>query len=76
MRLYTTKDMKERLGVSDNRPLADFLPALTIAAKNLATEMMNYNVEQKDIYGEESITVEHIDNNRERLLQGGFEYGV
>lgn len=60
---YTTKDMKERLGVGDNRPLADFLPTLTIAAKNLATEMTNYNVEQKDLYGEESITVEHIDNN-------------
>ncbi|MBE5838631.1 DNA damage-inducible protein D [Butyrivibrio sp.] len=60
---YTTRDMKERLGVGDNRPLADFLPTLTIAAKNLATEMTNYNVEQKDLYGEESITVEHIDNN-------------
>lgn len=60
---YTTKDMKERLGVGDNRPLADFLPTLTIAAKNLATEMTNYNVEQKDLYGEESITIEHIDNN-------------
>lgn len=29
-------------------PLADRLPTLTIAAKNLATEMTNYNVEQKD----------------------------
>ena len=40
--------MKERLGVKDSRPLADFLPTLTIAAKNLATEMKNYNVEEKD----------------------------
>jgi len=39
--------MKEKLGVSDKRPLADFLPTLTIAAKNLATEMTNYNVEEK-----------------------------
>ena len=38
---YTTKEMKEKLGVKDNRPLADFLPTLTIAAKNLATEMTN-----------------------------------
>ena len=44
----TTQQMKERLGVKSNRPLADFLPTLTIAAKNLATEMTNYNVEQKD----------------------------
>lgn len=55
--------MKAKYGVKENRPLADFLPTLTIAAKNLATEMTNYNVTQKDMYGEESITEEHIDNN-------------
>ena len=44
----TTEDMKLRLGIKSTRPLADFLPTLTIAAKNLATEMTNYNVEQKD----------------------------
>lgn len=43
----TTQDMKDKLGVKDNRPLADFLPTLSIAAKNLATEMTNYNVEEK-----------------------------
>lgn len=59
----TTKQMKERLGVKDNRPLADFLPTLTIAAKNLATEMTNYNVEEKDLQGEQYITDEHIQNN-------------
>ena len=61
---HTTEDMKRRLGVKSSRPLADFLPTLTIAAKNLATEMTNYNVEQKDLYGEASITTEHMDNNR------------
>ncbi len=61
---YTTQQMKERLGVKDNRPLADFLPTLTIAAKNLATEMTNYNVEDKDLQGEGAITGEHIQNNR------------
>lgn len=60
---HTTQQMKERLGVKANRPLADFLPALTIAAKNLATEMTNYNVEQKDLQGESAITVEHVQNN-------------
>lgn len=58
-----TMQMKVKYGVKENRPLADFLPTLTIAAKNLATEMTNYNVTEKDMYGEESITGEHIDNN-------------
>ena len=58
-----TMQMKAKYGVKENRPLADFLPTLTIAAKNLATEMTNYNVTEKDMYGEESITDEHIDNN-------------
>ncbi|MCM1145746.1 MAG: DNA damage-inducible protein D [Blautia sp.] len=61
---YTTQEMKNRLGVKSNRPLADFLPTLTIAAKNLATEMTNYNVEEKDLQGETTITGEHIQNNR------------
>jgi DNA-damage-inducible protein D len=39
---YNTTDMKKRLGVKDSRPLADFLPTVTIAAKNLATELTNY----------------------------------
>lgn len=58
-----TMQMKAKYGVKENRPLADFLPTLTIAAKNLATEMTNYNVTEKDMYGEKSITNEHIDNN-------------
>lgn len=58
-----TMQMKEKYGVKENRALADFLPTLTIAAKNLATEMTNYNVTEKDMYGEESITDEHVDNN-------------
>ena len=71
----STQDMKKKLGVKDNRPLADFLPTLTIAAKNLATEMTNYNVEEKDLQGEASITVEHVQNNstvREMLGQRGI----
>lgn len=71
----STQDMKKKLGVKDKRPLADFLPTLTIAAKNLATEMTNYNVEEKDLQGEASITVEHIQNNstvREMLGQRGI----
>lgn len=59
----STSEMKTKYGVSENRPLADFLPSVTIAAKNLATEMTNYNVEENDLYGEPSITSEHIQNN-------------
>ena len=60
----TTAAMKEQLDVKKGRPLADFLPTLTIAAKNLATEMTNHNTEDKDLYGEASITQEHVGNNR------------
>lgn len=73
---HTTQEMKTRLGVKDNRPLADFLPTLTIAAKNLATEMTNYNVEKKDLKGECAITGEHVQNNlsvREMLGQRGIK---
>jgi len=73
---HTTEDMKKRLGVKASRPLADFLPTLTIAAKNLATEMTNYNVEEKDLFGEQPITVEHIQNNqtvREMLEKRGIK---
>ena len=56
----TTAAMKEQLDVKKGRPLADFLPTLTIAAKNLATEMTNHNTEEKDLYGEASITQEHV----------------
>ena len=60
---YTTQEMKHRYGIKSG-PLADRLPTLTIAAKNLATEMTNYNVEEKDLYGERDITDEHIQNNK------------
>lgn len=73
---HTTSEMKAHLGAKDNRPLADFLPTLTIAAKNLATEMTNYNVEEKDLQGERSITGEHVQNNlsvREMLGKRGIK---
>lgn len=57
-----TEQMKHRLDVK-NGALADHLPTLTIAAKNLATEMTNYNVEQKDLRGEQPIANEHVQNN-------------
>ena len=73
---HTTESMKQRLGIKPSRPLADFLPTLTIAAKNLATEMTNYNVEAKDLQGESPITREHVQNNysvRSMLLERGIK---
>ncbi|MDR0792913.1 MAG: DNA damage-inducible protein D [Chitinophagaceae bacterium] len=73
---FTTEDMKERLGIKSSRPLADFLPTVTIAAKNLATEMTNFNVEEKNLFGEHPITNEHIQNNqtvREMLKKRGIK---
>lgn len=71
----STAAMKKKLGVKDSRPLADFLPTVTIAAKNLATEMTNHNTEEKDLRGEYSIKGEHVSNNkavREMLTQRGI----
>lgn len=59
----TTAQMKDKLGMPRNRPLADFLPTVTIAAKNLATEITNFNVAQHDLQGEPAITSEHVQNN-------------
>lgn len=59
----TTQAMKDKYGVVQTRPLADFLPTLTIAAKNLATEITNHNVSQENLKGEQAITSEHVQNN-------------
>ncbi len=59
----TTAQMKNKLAMPSNRPLADFLPTVTIAAKNLAAEITNHNVRQNDLQGEPSITGEHVQNN-------------
>lgn len=58
-----TMEMKRKHNLPANRPLADFLPTVTIAAKNLATEMTNHNVRTQGLYGEPDITGEHIQNN-------------
>lgn len=61
----TTNDMKRILQIPDNRPLADFLPTLTIKAKDFATELTSHNVIDKNLKGDRQITQEHIDNNLE-----------
>ena len=61
---FSTGETKTKLGVPTSRPLADFLPTLTIKAKDFATELTSHNVVEKDLRGETSITREHIENNQ------------
>lgn len=60
---YDTRSMKRRLGVKDSKPLADALPSVTLAAKNLATAMTAHNTEDKDLHGVNEIGREHVENN-------------
>ena len=60
---FSTNDMKKKLRIPESRPLADFLPTLTIKAKDFATELTSHNVIEKDLKGEKQISKEHIDNN-------------
>ncbi len=60
----TTQQMKGKLGVPKNRALADFLPTITIKAKDFATEITVFNTKEKSLNSERSISAEHITNNR------------
>lgn len=73
---FSTNDMKHKLGIPDNRPLADFLPILTIKAKDFATELTSHNVTEKELKGEASISHEHVENNfavRKMLIERGVK---
>ena len=70
-----TPMLKRKMGVPDNRPVADFLPTISIKAKDLAAEMTGLNVQSKDLKGQNKIEKEHIDNNlavREMLTKRGI----
>ncbi|MBN1471548.1 MAG: DNA damage-inducible protein D [Syntrophaceae bacterium] len=72
---FTTSQMKKKLGVNEARPLADFLPTITIKAKDFATEITIFNVKDKDIHQGDEIAWEHITNNksvRKLLLERGI----
>jgi DNA-damage-inducible protein D len=73
---YTTQAMKDRLNTPQNRPLADYLPTLLLKAKDFAVELTSHNVVDKNLYGEDEIGEEHIENNaevRRILLKRGVE---
>jgi len=70
-----TAMLKRQLGVPDARPLADFLPTISIKAKDLAAEMTSVNVQSKDLHGVKPIETEHVDNNlavRNMLVERGI----
>ena len=70
-----TATLKQKMGVPASRPLADFLPTISIKAKDFAAEMTSVNVQAKDLQGETQITKEHVDNNaavRQMLIQRGI----
>lgn len=71
----STSMMKQRMGIPQSRPLADFLPTISIKAKDFAAEMTSVNVQSKNLKGEASITREHIGNNaavRKMLTERGI----
>ncbi|MDP3734788.1 MAG: DNA damage-inducible protein D, partial [Nanoarchaeota archaeon] len=72
----STAQMKQKLKVPKSRPIADFLPTITITAKNLATEITNFNVKKDDLINESKVTTEHVKNNtdvRNLLLKSGIQ---
>ena len=58
-----TQALKKKMGVPENRPVADFLPTISIKAKDLAAEMTSLNVQNKNLKGQNPIEKEHVDNN-------------
>lgn len=71
----STNMMKRHMGIPQSRPLADFLPTISIKAKDFAAEMTSVNIQTKDLQGEASITKEHVDNNaavRKMLIGRGI----
>jgi DNA-damage-inducible protein D len=71
-----THSLKKKMGVPENRPIADFLPTISIKAKDLAAEMTSLNVQNKDLKGQNPIEKEHVDNSyavRNMLLGRGIK---
>ena len=60
----TTQEIKNHLGIPKGRALSDFLPTITVKAKDFATEITIFNIKDKDLRTEHIISEEHITNNR------------
>lgn len=71
-----TQQLKKKMGIPDNRPVADFLPTISIKSKDLAAEMTSLNVQSKDLKGQNPIEKEHVDNSsavRNMLLKRSIQ---
>lgn len=71
----STQQLKNKLKIPETRPVADFLPTISIKAKDLAAEMTGLNVQSKDLKGHNPIEKEHIDNSaavRKMLVERGI----
>jgi DNA-damage-inducible protein D len=62
---YSTQEMKIKLKVAKGRALADFLPTITIKAKDFANEITNFNIKKDNLDTETAITKEHVRNNQD-----------
>lgn len=72
----STQQLKKKMGIPESRPVADFLPTISIKAKDLAAEMTGFNVQTKDLKGQNPIEKEHVDNSfavRDMLLKRGIQ---
>lgn len=72
----STQQLKKKMGIPENRPVADFLPTISIKAKDLAAEMTGLNVQSKNLKGHNPIEKEHVDNNlavRRMLIERGIK---
>jgi DNA-damage-inducible protein D len=71
----STQQLKKKMGVPENRPVADFLPTISIKAKDLAAEMTGLNVQTKNLKGQNPIENEHVENSsavRKMLVERGI----
>ncbi len=72
----STQMLKRKMGIPDSRPVADFLPTISIKAKDLAAEMTGLNVQSKNLKGQNPIEKEHVDNSsavRRMLVERGIQ---
>jgi len=72
---YSTKEMKKKWEISNNRALSDFAPIIVLKAKDFATEITIFNAKEKKMKTEQQISNEHITNNksvRKTLLERGI----
>lgn len=70
-----TAQLKRRFAVPDGRPVADFLPTVSIKAKDFAAAMTAENAQIKNLNGVAAIEREHVENNlgvRKIMIERGL----